>query len=531
MRKLVVKILLHLKTWFSGLSALDWKSFIKLGGLIVLTLYVFIYINLKRQPSVFNYTHLPDELIKQGFTETYVSNQINHISRAITEFDPEERREERTQVADRKNRMRKLANAFSTDQMEAIQHLDVGGVSIKALIVITDKIVSLVGFDVDNNLSLEFTKSGDSILQLVVALAGKRAVFQEPYSLPRAHQAVALLNYQAAKFILQHRDPAILISYLYNIGESEQCVEACVNVLKDPKSELEAADAFGYLGLTGYLSFDSALNSAKRLEGSRGAWRNLSNWESAIGWSFPHMDSLIRIEPQNFQLNFIRFTSKLLDDQGYYPTSELNQYLTHIDQNLHDFSPTFRYYYALRMTDWAVESNDYHWMDSSNMQYKKAILCELAEHPGGHVDYALVANCYNNMAYNYERMFTREVFTNCSLTSSYEKVDSLSMLLNDCGSYAKMAVKMNPRNKWAHSTLAEYYGLIYMLNRDASFLRKFEDHLARAIALGYEITSWEAPYCLLQKIEHAKSKKLLDSVVPQEGPVAELMQLNVIADN
>lgn len=510
---------------FGKMKTLNWRSFLTSGVLILFIGYLFFYVNLKNQICIFKYAYLPEELTKQGYTQTYIVNQIVSIKNTIMKYTPEIREDVSVLGEDLNaaNSFKKF-ESFSSDQMEAIEHMEIGGVSIEALIVITDKIVRFFGFDSDNYLTLEFTKVKDSSLQLAATLAGTRTVFVESYTPGNVHQAIALLNIKVAKLILQKKEPTALFNYLYNSGQENACILACQQALLENINKQVQADAYGFMGLCApsYPVYLQHIKKAKGLDKANGEWCKLLAITNAYAHLQPtrKLDSLVRVHPTNYPFHLARFSYHLQYDTSR-ATHLFNAFIDTLKKEVPEYSSVIHYFYAAKKSDWA--QHEPKWLDESIIEYKKAITLESRLTETHKPNPKLLANYYNNLAFNFEKKILN---TYKSCADSIQR--DYFAYLDSCYWYVQQAVQFDPKNKWAQSTLAEYYGLQYLFIKDDSNLANFNKVMAYAYSLGYTQDDWNVPpYCLAKK-EDIAFKGYNDD--PSNNKLEELRQLNVLAD-
>jgi hypothetical protein len=523
-KNLVIKICATLLYLYNQARLLNWQTFLKSGVVVLFLGYVILYINLKKQSCIFKYTHLPEDLSKQGYTEKFVINQINQIKRAISEYTPELRddgEDDRTRADKFKN-----FDSFSSDQMETIEHLEIGGISIEALIVLTDKLVGFFGIDPDNYLSLEYTKVGDRILQLTAKLGSHHEVFQDTVVSGNIHFTLALLNVRAAKMILQKKNPSLLLAYQYNQNNNLECERLCRKTLLEFSNKKVLADAYGYLGLSSsdYSIYLQSLKKASLLDSENEEWKNLLFLIAAYSSAdiMRSLDSLIVVYPNYFPFHQERFTYHSLYVQDTtHATQKFNQYVALIRKNFPDYSSTVHYYYAELKSKWGEDQLS--WLDSATVEYKKAINWESRVTKTHKPSTALLANYYNNLAFNFEKKI---LYSNKSCADSMKR--NYRGYLDSCYLYVSQAVQIDPKNRWAWSTMAEYYGWQYRTTEGNQYLDAFKKNLKTALLLGF-IPTWSSPpYCLLIRDKETILLEVQKNEVSEREK--ELRTFNLVAD-
>jgi len=482
---------------YNLLNSLKWQSLLKSGVVFLFAGYLVFYINLKQQNCIYQYTHLPDELTRKGFTESFAVRQIQRIKSFIVNYRPEFRKDQDVLKARSSNKNHVLIeqkyDAFTSDQMQTIEHLKIGSISIEALIVLTDKLVSFFGIDSDNYMALEYSLIAPNTLQLNASLGRNHSIFTENVQNDNLHDALSSLNIRAAKMILEKKDPTALIEYYYNSANERACAAACRRTLQDFTDKGVQADALGYLAMVSDDSVDYRwyLQQASRLNSDWQELVVLNNARFGVG-SWNELDSLVKLHPESSTYHQARLDYYLFN-AAFGETDNLNRCIASIKKSVREYPSTVHYYYASLMASWGSLGSG-EWLDSAIVEYRRAINWEQRETKEHTPNAGLLANYYNELAYAFEQKILLKV-GNCN---SFIEAEQFRQL-DSCHHHVMQAILYNQDNPWAWSTMAEYYGLTYMNTKKKDDSVKFYYSLSKAVKLGFDPSyQWQTPpYCLL----------------------------------
>ncbi|MCE2895851.1 MAG: hypothetical protein LW721_15570 [Flammeovirgaceae bacterium] len=287
-----------------------YKPIIKFSLLFIFIGYALLYFSLKRQPCVFDYTHVPEDFTKKGYTEASIVKTVNHMKLRIQNYEPDIRPYE---AAKRNVNLITKKIYLTNEEFETIGELAISGISIKALVVMTDKLFDFLNVPVNNYVAMEFF-CNEKELSLTIQFKTKRKVFKSTLT-ENCETSFQWLCYQAALFILQETEPRALIAYYYNMEEYDQCVKACMAALTSAKNSEVISEALGYWALallrlnTGFIgeeeinrNYNTKLQAAITNNPDNKDWRRLA---SMIPLSYPQRDSLL--------------TKLISEDKYYYP--------------------------------------------------------------------------------------------------------------------------------------------------------------------------------------------------------------------
>ncbi|HQQ97898.1 MAG TPA: hypothetical protein PLX35_11575 [Cyclobacteriaceae bacterium] len=499
------------KYLYEWIITIKWQSVAKSGVLLLTIGYVLFYIKLKQQNCIYQYTHLPDDLTRQGFTDRFVIKQIEHIRRSIIEYRPEFRESELTQKDKKKKPGDGLKNldAFTSEQMETIEHMEIGGISIETLIVLTDKLVSVFDIDSDNYMTLEYAMVAPGQLQLSLSLGKHRAVFQDTIHEGNIHLALTRLNLLAAKTVLQKKNPSVLMDYYYDQSKYDECELVCQQTLMESNDREAIGNAYGYLGILSenYGFYEYALREAGKRNPEWISIKKLldvyneANVEDAF-------DELVSDAPGEYPFQWGRL-------QYHFDSSEVGEYqkikacIADIKKSIPEYSSTVHYSYGIVLSDWGKEKMIWH--DSATREIRTAINMERKRSESRTPNAKLLADYYNSMAYAFKGKILATVKKNQITDTTTAK-----SLLDSANHYLKQSLLTNPRNPWALITQAECSGIKAMLNRNDDTMKAFRANLIKAMAAGYEVSDWTlAPYHLLG-VE--KSKEITDLALQKRIP-------------
>lgn len=512
---------------YNLLSSLKWQSLLKSGVVFLFAGYLAFYINLKQQNCIYQYTHLPDELTRKGFTESFAVRQIQRIKsfmiayRSDIRLNVDNRKDRSKDNSDRRLLVNRNYETFTSDQMQTIEHLKIGSISIEALIVLTDKLVSFFGIDSDNYMVLEYSLIAPNTIQLNATLGSNHSVFTETVHGDNFHDALSSLNIRAAKMILEKKDPTALIEYYYNLTDKRACAAVCRRVLMDITDKEVRADAFGYLSTVAedpaeYLWYQT---QASRLSSE---WHELMVVDAArFGLeTTKELDSLVQLHPENSMYHQARLDYYVINN-NVGETADLNNCIASIKKSIPEYPSTVHYDYATLLAEWGTQDGEEKWLDSAIAELRRAINWEQRETKYHTPNAGLLANYYNNLAYAFEE----KVLTRLdSCTKFYGMEDD--GYLDSCHNYAVRAIFYNPQNQWAWSTHAEYYGLRYMNTGRTDDSVLFYNGLAKALRLGYDPDEWKSPpYCMIDSIQRSQMLSTAQSQIRLGSNEMMLMKL------
>lgn len=202
--------------------------------LLVFSVHLLFYFQLKFKKYVFDTISIPDELVKSGITEEYVAHYTNVIVNRIINYEKPIRN---AQVESQATEDLDLSNTQSEHgEMENIPITsDALGLAItfKQLAYFTDKLFSIFGFDgskqyVSIHIVLKDQKlEMSSFFKNKIRNAGVRF---EKDDMNR-NDSVHYLCYQTALLIAEESYPDKLAEYLYNRGDLYACMNVCVKAL------------------------------------------------------------------------------------------------------------------------------------------------------------------------------------------------------------------------------------------------------------------------------------------------------------
>jgi hypothetical protein len=492
-----------------------YKPIIKFSLLFIFIGYALLYFSLKRQPCVFDYTHVPEDFTKKGYTEASIVKTVNHMKLRIQNYEPDIRPYE---AAKRNVNLITKKIYLTNEEFETIGELAISGISIKALVVMTDKLFDFLNVPVNNYVAMEFF-CNEKELSLTIQFKTKRKVFKSTLT-ENCETSFQWLCYQAALFILQETEPRALIAYYYNMEEYDQCVKACMAALPSIKNVELISEIHGYWALslsrldTNSIAeeemkknYDMRLQAAIANNPDNKDWRRLATMTPL---SYPQRDSFLTRLISKDKHYYPHYQDKLINSiyASYYNSDTLQQSkkikedCQLILERIKDYPSDIFYHSGKLMEDWGKTSNKV-WYDSAITQYHKALDRELEVGKSQ----KKISEYYNAIAYTFELKALNKIGvdplgqSNCQLTTN--QYNTMQLDLAKCFFYARQSVLANPQNQWGWSTLAEYYGLEYLAKKNDSTLDTFFTAIEHAFNNGLPVDDYvkalNIPYCLLTK--------------------------------
>ncbi len=506
---------------FSDLISL--KSAVTLGLLLTITIYVVTYCELKSQTCIYEYTSVPEELKKKGFTDDLLTRVINDILYRINTYT-DDIRNNLTTKKDRPAGIKFTANS-NPSYVSSIQNMNIEGVPFKALIHFTDKVLNVFPINInDNYVTVEFYSDSQTV-HASVLFRGSRRAFSEHFDHNNPRSALFNLCYNISITILEQSNPLALCKYYYNIGEFGKCIEACMAAVTTKKyTDSDKSQAFLFWALAlnredRYFAVDNVklkINEAIKLDSSNSEARlilyslkstNAMEYDSALR-------KLVRQDSMSYQ-----YWAALLSQRASYEedceafAKRQDRLFVKMKKKLKGSAYPSEIFYRYGRNLRVCGDLNPVWYDSAIARYSEAID---AESSISDTDFRKLAHYYNSLAYAFESKalaLSGNKINECMMEFKNGSSPDAREYLDKCRKYAKLAISSDSVNAFAWSTLGEYYGFKYMIskhNRDLRLFIKCEKEAHKYSLPEYDGYSFEIetytdsePYCYIKK-KHPK---------------------------
>src|SRR5260221_1084537 len=387
------------------LNWLNLKSVLTFGVIMSITVGTLLYIEIKEQTCVFEYTNIPDDFKKKGFTEQFVVNTINKMQHHIINYDPPIR----TAIADveqKKTTDNTINQTLSSREMSSIENMNIQGIPLLSLVHLTDRVLKFLHVPVNENYaSLEFTTVGNQ-LQLAVLFKGIRREYATSCEDLTLMNSFYLLCYDASIFVLEETKPIALAHYYYDINKPEECINECLKVITaGKKNNAVISRAYTLWGLS-LLDYTSAVSDKFRIamqldpDNHEARWISLTmsknpseTYEDAIRKLIKNDSSVFAYWDQLLTMQ----ASKVGNMDSTY--LELRSLCITMERNLKNVSCPSQLYWDLGRTfqEWGRENKK--WYDTAIIYYESAVYYE--SHSAS-PDLKKLSQYYNSMAYTHE---------------------------------------------------------------------------------------------------------------------------------
>jgi hypothetical protein len=508
---------------------------LKFAAYVSILFFIIIYVQLKRQRCLFEYTQLPKAWKDAGISEESVVNSINDMMTRIANHEGDFRNLTTNTVKD-VGKVKK-ESSISGHQYASLSTMNLQGIPLKTFIHIADRLVSLTGYNTDNYVSLEFFVKTTSA-HLAIHFHDHRETFSTPLAGEDIHQALQLLCYQASIFLLNETDPIHLVEYYYDIGESESCARACVTTINRSSSKQEKSRAYLLWGLCHPLY--SEITQGKIMQAvSLDKNNRVAEFLSLdSGYSdhtlLPRITKLVHQQPDE-PLYWMHWLSaidpEIVEVDPLYlqqvasPLREVRKLLT----DTYSQEATSVVYWALGKKLERLARVHHAYLDTSIYLYKKALERELTVK---NMSWKKMSEYHNAIAFAYQQKAFYSIplkFDTCYSTISHttDFYDQMELSYQ----YVKESLAIDSLNPWSWSTLGEYYGLMYQIDpHEKENLHQSLFALERAYRYGLDIDFFvydTEPYCFLYKTEQKAFDKILQTPRYYDGELRGLRLLRV----
>ena len=487
--------------------------------------YVVTYCELKGQMCIYEYTSVPEDLKKRGFTEDLLTRTINDFQYRINTYKDDIRTGLANGLMDHKHsdvKTPKITYAanYNPSYISSIQNMTIEGVPFKALIHFTDKMLSFFRMDVnDNYVSVEFYTTEKKI-HASVLFKGGRKEFTENINDKDPRLPLYNLCYNISIVILEQSHPLGLAEYYYNVDEFEKCIKQCMSVVASKKySDADKSRAYLFWGLSlnhnersfgiqkkfkEAVKLDSNNYDAKlvsllfdsEIEEYDKSVRELLKYDSTVYQYWSRLLSLEYIDTGNRCRNYVEDHEPL-----YLKMKKLKDSL-----NLN--YPSDVYWRYGRNLSTCGDLNPV-WYDSAISKFLEAVEIESNNADS---DPRKLSYYYNSIAYAFEAKaltLSGNEINVCLQEFKNGTSQTARRNLAECSAYAHMATSADSLNAFAWSTLGEYYGLRFMIDGEADDLKNFIDAEKKAHrysfptsdGYSFEIDDYTMtePYCFIKK--------------------------------
>lgn len=538
-------------------SPLGWlKSLftLKAASVVLIAWFLIVYWQLKVQRCVFDYTHLPDELIKTGITENYTVNTINNMITRIVNWESN-LRSMQTDVAEPKGGGTKKAGdpnqntELSRHEFADFNNMKLADVPVRSLVYLLDRVMRIFGVDSYNYVSLEFS-SRKSELQLSVQFKGKRETFLATKNDLNPDEAVLALCYQAALFILQEDEPIHAAEYFFDIGQPTEAIQACLLVLQGESSSEDKSHALTLLGFASYHynldpQFRERVKEAYLLD-RRNFVAGL--YSGNIKFELPALQKMAVNDPLNLSIwyqlldraaslpVYPRFNEEVWTSEQYRQSVEqadssfaiqFKDSLRHAENFFRRYGPpnqvpSVAYWYLGKKIEQLARAKGYHnYLDTAIRYFQEALE---VEHKSSQLSTVKMAEYYNALAFSYQqKAFLTD---SLSLAGCFEKALSPSLefidYLETSAYYARTAINHDSLNLWAWSTLGEYYGIRYQMGESAELKALAWQAWQRSRELGLNLRDYQntsEPYCFFARKFPEEYEKVASAPAFFSGPL------------
>lgn len=508
---------------------------LKFAAYVSIFFFAIIYVQMKRQRCLFEYTQLPKAWKDQGMSEESIVNAINDIMVRIANHEGDLRNLSTSATNQRQVGQVKKESSISGHEYASLSTMSLQGIPLKTFIRIADRIVGMVGIDTDNYASLEFSLK-DNKAQVAVQFKGHRETFAVPVT-DNLDNTVLLLCYRAAVFLLHETDPIHLVEYYYDIGHYQDCARECLTAINRATTNEEKSRAYLLWGLSTSYSFSeetqSKIKTALELDRSNHVAEFMSVETDYTDSVFlPRIQALVREQPQDalYWLNWLY----ALDPEVETPDSsfiaavtpkfrEVAQQLARTPQ-----APPVVYWSLGKKLE-RLGGADPAYLDSAVLLYQQAVSREVE---GRNMSVKKISEYNNAIAYVYQQKAL--VAAGLPRDTCLARIPPESEFFHNLDmsyQYVREALAIDSLNPWAWSTLGENDGLVYQMNNDRkSDLQRSLFALERAHRYGLQLefyTSSAEPYCFLSRSEPEEFNRILELPRYYEGPLRELRLLRV----
>jgi hypothetical protein len=518
---------------------------LKFAAYISILFFLIIYIQMKRQRCLFEYTQLPKAWKDSGISEENVVNSINDMMNRIANHEGDFRNLMTNELSDSETLKEKSKNvgklkkesSISGHEYASLSTMSLQGIPLKTFIHVTDRLVSLIGFNTDNYVSLEFSVKTSSA-HLAIHFQGHRETFSTPILREDIHQAILLLCYQASIFLLTETDPIHLVEYYYDIGEYEACARACITTINRSSSKQEKSRAYLLWGLlTPYYSetAQEKIRQAVSLDKNNQVAKFLSldtNYSESS--PLPDIQKLVHRQPGE-PLYWMHWLYDIDPEIEYLDSL----YIQQVAPSFHTCQKLLTLTYpteAASVVYWALGKKLERlarvypaYLDTSIHLYKKALERELAVK---NMSLKKMSEYNNAIAFAYQQKAFLSIpikFDTCYATIS--RTDDFDNHMELSYQYVKESLAIDSLNPWSWSTLGEYHGLMYQIDpQQKENLHQSLFALERAYRYGLDIDFFvydTEPYCFLYKTEQKAFDKILQTPRYYEGELRGLRLLRV----
>ncbi|MBS1556501.1 MAG: hypothetical protein JSU09_16390 [Bacteroidetes bacterium] len=528
--------------WKSIISFISSIMNLKLGILLVLIFYAIVYRELKKQKCVFEYTQIPEEIKKGGISEEYVVNSINDIMSRISNHEGDLRKISFGNSGIANGGQGEAGtpinkSSISGHEYISINSMNLEGIPFKTIVFVTDRILSFLGMDTDNYVSLEFYQKNER-LNLSIQFDGHRQNFSTPYTSNNPDHAILSLCYQAAIFLLGETDPIHLVEYYFDVENFQESIKACISTIQRNKSDKEKSRSYFIWAMSSYtpeLTSEALakLRTAVALDQNNyPASLFLSSIDTDISTYKQEIRKLISHKPTEAILwyNWIDAVDRKTDlDSAYiasvYPEfKEIYDRLTYTQSTI----PS-EVYWSLgkRFEDWGKVRKVF--FDSAISLYRMALEHEISRKD---LSYRRVSEYYNAAAFAYQQRALAAVGVRpdtCVATIIPNKKFGQDLL--NSYQYASQAVAADSLNPWAWSTLGEFYGLALRVKPTDKNLKLTFHYLQKAFHYGLDIGQFKdeyEPYCYLYKNHRKEFDKVLKTPLYYQGQLGQLRALRIV---
>ena len=506
----------------------DWvnlKSAITFGLLFSIVAYIITYRELKGQTCIYEYTSVPEDLKKKGFTEDLLTRTMNDIQYRINTYTDDIR-------SDLSKPKINYVRNHNPSYISSIQNMTIEGVPFKALIHFTDKMLSFFGMDVnDNYVSVEFYTTSKKLHASVLFKGGRRE-FTEYFDDIDPRFPLYNLCYNISITILEQSHPLGLAEYYYNLDEFEKCIKECMSVVASKKySDIDKSRAYLFWGLSlnhnDYYTEDHSFGIQRKFK--EAIKLDSNNYDAklvSLRFDSKKIDEyegnvreLLRHDSLSYQY-WARLLSLDVDTtngcSNYVETHEL-LYLK-MKEKLKDSNYPSDIYWRYGRNLSACGDVNPIWYDSAISKFFQAVEIE-SNNPN--TDLRKLSYYYNSIAYAFESKaltLAGNEINVCLNEFKNGKSDVAKEYLADCYAYARQAISADSLNAFAWSTLGEYYGFQYMIFGTESDLDNFIAAEKKAYQYSfpaYEHYSFEIdeytttePYCFIKKTQPKKFNEI-----------------------
>lgn len=478
---------------------------LKFAAYVSIFFFAIIYVQMKRQRCLFEYTQLPKAWKDQGMSEESIVNAVNDIMVRIANHEADLRN-----LSTSATNQRQVGQVVKESSISGHEYASLSTmIPLKTFIRIADRIVGMVGFDTDNYASLEFSLKDDKA-QVAVHFKGHRETFTVPLT-DNLDNTVLLLCYRASVFLLHETDPIHLVEYYYDIGQYEDCARECLTAINRATTNEEKSRAYLLWGLSTSYSFSeetqSKIKTALALDRSNHVAEFMSlDTDYTDSVFLPRIKALVREQPQDalYWLNWLYALDPEFDTPDRSFIAAVTPRLREVAHQLARTpqAPPVAYWYLGKKIEQLARAKGYHnYLDTAIRYFQEALE---VEHKSSQLSTVKMAEYYNALAFSYQqKAFLTD---SLSLAGCFEKKLSPSLefidYLETSGYYARTAINHDSLNLWAWSTLGEYYGIRYQMGESAELKALAWQAWQRAGELGLNLRDYQntsEPYCVFAR--------------------------------